>query len=198
MRIKLTEFEEYSANAPKYLNGLVFVQSGTEEKDIDNTAQWLRRLCKKYDGLSSMLISSNHEAKEEIERKVIHTGERGRPKVIVTGSAAVAHVHGVIINENPDTDIEAVKEALTSYCRKRRKKRSILKQQKIKRAWDNGLPIVSYMTRQMNETKPYLAGNFDFLYHDDIRYCMYPQEENNDAIVVNEEDDDIYDDILEI
>lgn len=197
MRIKLTESERYSANAPKYQSGLVFVQSGTEKSDIENMAQWLRRLCKKHDGLSSMLISSNHEAKEEIERKVIHTGERGRPKVIVTGSAAVAHVHGAIINENPDTDIEAVKEALTSYCRKRRKKRSDLKQQKIKRAWDDGLPIVSYMTRQMNETKPYMAGDFDFMYYDDIRYCMYPQEDN-DVIVTDEEDDDIYDDILEI
>ena len=72
MRIKLTESERYSADAPKYLNGLVFVQSGTEKSDIENMAQWLRRLCKKHDGLSSMLISSNHEAKEEIERKVIH------------------------------------------------------------------------------------------------------------------------------
>lgn len=197
MRIKLTESEKYSADAPKYLNGLIFVQSGTENCDIENTAQWLRRLCKKHDGLSSMLISSNHEAREKIERSVIHTGERGRPKTIVTGSAAVAHVHGAIINENPDTDIEAVKEALTSYCRKRRKKRPNLKQQKIKRAWNEGLPIVSYMTRQMNETKPYMAGNFNFMYYDDIRYCMYPQEDN-DVIVTDEEDDDIYDDILEI
>lgn len=197
MRIKLTEFEQYSANAPKYLSGLVFVQSGTEKSDIDNMAQWLRRLCKKHDGLSSMLISSNHEAKEEIERKVIHTGERGRPKTIVTGSAAVAHVHGVIINTNPNTDIKAVKKESTSYFRKRRKKRSNLKQQKIKRAWDDGLPIVSYMTRQMNETKPYMAGDFDFMYYDDLRYCMYPHEDN-DVIVTDEEDDDIYDDILEI
>lgn len=197
MRIKLTESERYSADAPKYLNGLIFVQSGTENCDIENMAQWLRRLCKKHNGLSSMLISSNHEAKEEIKRSVIHTGMRGRPKTIVTGSAAVAHVHGAIINENPDTNIEAVKEALTSYCRKRRKKRSDLKQQKIKRAWDDGLPVVSYMTRQMNETKPYMAGNFNFMYYDDIRYCMYPQEDN-DVIVTDEEDDDIYDDILEI
>jgi len=169
MRIKLTESEKYSADAPKYLNGLVFVQSGTEKSDIENMAQWLRRLCKKHDGLSSMLISSNHEAREKIERSVIHTGKRGRPKTIVTGSAAVAHVHGAIINENPDTDIEAVKKSIDFlYCRKRRKKRSNLNQQKIKRAWNDGLPIVSYMTRQMNETKPYMAGDFDFMYYDDI------------------------------
>lgn len=187
MRIKLTEFEQYSANAPTYLNGLVFVQSGTEKSDIENMAQWLRRLCKKHDGLSSMLISSNHEAKEEIERKVIHTGERGRPKVIVTGSAAVAHVHGVIINTNPNTDIEAVNKESTSYFRKRRKKRPNLKQQKTTRAWDDGLPIVSYMTRQMNEAKPYVAGDFDFMYFDDIRYCHYPDDAESN-----------YDDNLEI
>lgn len=187
MRIKLTEFEEYSANAPKYQSGLVFVQSGTEKSDIENMAQWLRRLCKKHDGLSSMLISSNHEAKEEIERKVIHTGERGRPKVIVTGSAAVAHVHGCIVNTNPDTNIEAIEKDWLSYSRKIRKRRPDLKQQKTTRAWDGGLPIVSYMTRQMNETKPYMAGDFDFLYFDDIRYCHYPDDTESN-----------YDDILEI
>lgn len=189
MEFSLKEIEEYTNNAPSYVNGLIFVQSGIEKEDIKPQVMWLRRLCQKVDGLSFMLITSNHEAKGTVQREIQRTGNVGRPKVIVKGKETDLHFHALIVNQNEDVDIEEVKKDLSHYCKSRRAKRPNLKQQKIKSAWEGGLPIVSYMLRQANEVKPYMYGSFDFLYFNDPRYCKYPDDEA---------ETDNYDNILEL
>ena len=179
MKLRIDDFEQYTRNAPTYKDGLIFVQSGIEKKDATCWVMWLRRLCKKKEGLSFMFISSSHESRGYIEREVVRTGKAGRPRTNVKGRKAENHCHGLIVNENEETNIEAVKKELQAYCKKLRKRRPNLKQQKISNAWSDGLPIVSYMTRQMNESKPYSFGAFDFAYFDDIRYCKYPDENDN-------------------
>jgi hypothetical protein len=186
MQVTLDDIDEYVRNAPEYKNGIIFVQSGIDEKDTSCWVSWLRTLCKKTEGLSFMFITSNHDSKKPIDKKRIRTGKPGRPKTVVQGTAAEPHCHGLLVNESAKTDIEDVKELLRNYCRKRRKKRPKLKRQKVSDSWNEGLPIVSYMYRQMNETKPYKYGSFNFEYFADIRYCKYHEEHNN------------YDEILDI
>ena len=81
MTIALQEFLNYSLNAPKYHDGLVFVQSGTDEKDVTAMNMWLRRYCQKHKGLSFMIVSSTTDSKD--------------------GTAAGPHLHGLLINEEP-------------------------------------------------------------------------------------------------
>jgi len=190
MKIPVIEFERYSDNAPPYINGIIFVQSGVNDADVKSTYVWLRRLCQKYEGLSFLLISSNHDSKGRLERRTLRTGKAGRPKVVLDGEPAERHIHGCIINENEETDIKKVKKEWWVRSKKHRKSRPHLKRQKTMDVWSNCLPIVSYMTRQMNETKPYKYGSFDFAYFDDIRYCKYPDD--------YPDEDDNYDNILEL
>ena len=91
--------------------------------------------------------------------------------------------------ENAETDINQVKKEWRVHSKKHRKSRPYLKRQKTMDVWSNCLPIVSYMTRQMDEAKPYKYGSFDFAYFNDIRYCKYPDDFPGD--------EDNYDNILE-
>lgn len=187
MKLRFNDFEAYTQNAPSYKDGLIFVQSGIEKKDTNCWVMWLRRLCQKNEGLSFMYITSSHDSKGTIEREVVHTGKAGRPKIIVRGKKAENHCHGLIVNENKETNIEEIKKEVQAYSKKLRKRRPNLRRQKVSNVWSDGLPIVSYMTRQMNERKPYTYGTFDFLYFDDIRYCKYHDADTSDN----------YDNILE-
>ena len=184
MRIDLNQYREctaeYTAKAPPYENGLIFVQSGAEKKDVDSLLMKLRRLCKDNEGLSFRLITSTHESTGYIEKVTVKTGKPGRPKTIVKGKKAVNHCHGVIINESTGTDIYAVKKDLQVYFRKRRQKRSNLKTQKIKDAWQNNLSIIKYMDRQADSTHSY--GSFDFDYFLSP-YYMPPEPDNFDNIL---------------
>lgn len=146
MTIALQEFLNYSLNAPKYHDGLVFVQSGTDEKDVTAMNMWLRRYCQKHKGLSFMLVSSSTDSKD--------------------GTAAGPHIHGLLINEEPREKIEEARKSFTKYCQKRRKKRPGLKQQQTKLL--NGMSIVQYMDRQCDSERTY--GDFDFDYFKDARY----------------------------
>lgn len=189
MQINLNDFREYTDNAPTYKNGFIFVQSGVNDADIQSTYVWWRRRCEKYEGLSFIMISSTHDSKGKLERKTLRTGKPGRPIVVLEGEPAERHIHGCIINENDETDIKEVKKEWQDQSKKHRKTRPHLKRQKTKDVWSNCLPIVSYMTRQMDETKPYKGGSFNFAYFDDIRYCKYPDD--------FPEDEENYDNILE-
>lgn len=187
MIISIRDCEEYTQKAPTYKNGIVFVQSGIEKEDITDWVMWLRRFCEKYEGLSFMFITSCVDSRQPIYRVWVRTGKAGKPKLKVIGTPVEKHCHCLIVNESDANDIENMKDDLRAISRKRRKRRPNLKRQKITDAWIEGLPIVSYMTRQMNETKPYTFGSFDFKYFDDIRYCKYPEKEECDD----------YDNILE-
>ena len=180
MRVSLNDYREYTSNAPPYENGLIFVQSGVEQKDIDCLLMWLRRLCADNEGLSFRLITSTHESKGNIEKVRVHTGKAGRPKTVVKGKQAEKHCHGLIINESEDTDIGEVKKDLQAYCRKRRKKRPNLKTQKITEVWQGNLSIVKYMERQADSTHSY--GDFDFGYFESPLY-MPPYNDNFDNIL---------------
>ena len=123
MIIAFQEFLNYSLNAPKYHEGLVFVQSGVEEKDVTAINMWLRRYCQKHSGLSFMIVLSTTNTKD-------HT-------------AAGPHIHGLLVNEEPNEKIEEARKSITKYFRKRRKKRSNLRQQQTKLL--DGMAIVHYM-----------------------------------------------------
>ena len=146
MVIKLKEFLSYSRNAPMYYDGLVFVQSGVDEKDFTATNMWLRRYCQKHKGLSFMIVLSSSDSTD--------------------GTAAGPHIHGLLINEEPKEKIEEARKSITKYCQKRRRKRSNLKQQQTKLL--NGMSIVQYMDRQSDAERTY--GDFDFDYFKDVRY----------------------------
>ena len=178
MIFKIADFEQYTRDAPQYIDGLIFVQSGIEKEDTSCLLMWLRRLCKSTEGLSFMLITSSHDSKRKTERKIIRSGKVGRPKTVMTGKKAEKHVHGLIVNENNETEIDAVKKELGSYCIKRRKKRPNLKRQKIQEL--NGMAIIPYMYRQSDSEHQY--GTFDFDYFKDIRFCDYA-EDNYDNIL---------------
>jgi hypothetical protein len=182
MIITLQEFERYTRDAPKYKDGLIFVQSGIEKEDTTCLVMWLRRLCQNTDGLSYMLVTSSHDSKDAIEKEVIHTGKVGRPRTVVHGSDSEKHCHGLIVNESDSVCIDEVKDRLSAYCKKRRKKRASLKRQKTMPL--KGMQIVSYMNRQSDSEYKY--GSFDFDYFKDIRFCDYP-EENLDNILEFEE-----------
>lgn len=175
MRISLDDVRKYTDSAPLYKDGLIFVQSGVEKKDVDCLLMWLRRLCTDNDGLSFTLITSTHESKGRIEKAKVKTGKVGRPKTVVRGTKAEKHCHGLIINENEDTNISEVKEKLQDYCKKRRKKRPNLKTQKIMNVWQGNLSIVKYMERQADSTHSF--GNFDFDYFKSSYYSP-PYEDN--------------------
>jgi len=188
MSIRMIDVAKYSQNAPPFVNALHIVQSGIidTKEDVLPIVKKFARLCQSVDGLSFMLITSTHDShdlKHPIERHVIKTGKRGRPKVVTLGTRVEKHYHALFVNENSRNDIDEIKEDLTKYLRLRRKKRPNLKQQKIKTLTDS-LPIVAYMLRQMDEAKPYQSGTFDFAYFDDLRYAKFPDIEDN------------YDDIL--
>lgn len=184
MHIDMNHYREYANiytnNAPPYKDGLIFIQSGVEKKDIDCLLMWLRRLCKAKKGLSFLLASSSHESKGTIKRKTIRTGKPGRPKTVVQGKKAEAHIHGLIVNESTDTDIQDVKKDLQVYCKNRRKKRPNLKTQKITEAWQGNLSIVKYMMRQSDSVHSY--GDFDFEYFKSP-YYMPPKPDNYDNIL---------------
>ncbi len=190
MRIYLNDFRKYSENAPKYKDGFIFVQSGVNDADIQSTNMWWRRECQKYEGLSFMMITSTHDSKGKLDRRILYNGKPGRPKVVLTGDPAERHIHGCIINENEETDIKKVKEEWRIRSKKHRKSRPHLKRQKTMDVWSNCLPIISYMTRQMDEVKPYKYGGFDFDFFNDIRYCKYPDD--------YPDEEDNYDNILEL
>jgi len=179
MKYKVRDFEEYTNSAPSYANGLLIIQSGIEDDDVNPMVMKLRRTCDSSAGLSFMLVTSSNDSKKPIYIKKVRNGKRGRPKTIVQGQETDSHFHILIINTCPETDINAIKEELRNYCKCRRKKRPNLKRQKITDAWSEGLPIVSYMVRQMNETKPYTHGTFNFQYFANILYCKYPDEDVN-------------------
>lgn len=188
MSIRMIDVAQYTKNAPPFVDALHIVQSGVEDTDLDvkPIVKKLHRLCESTEGLSSMLITSTHDShdlKNPLEKEVIRTGKRGRPKVVTLGTKVEKHYHALIVNENSRNDIEAIKEDLTKYLRLRRKKRPNLKQQKIKILTDC-LPIVAYMLRQMDETKPYQSGTFDFAYFNDLRYARFQDvKENIDDIL---------------
>ena len=64
--------EEYVRNAPVYVDGLVFVQSGTDKTDVDYLARKLNRLTTKYRGISYYLIRSTTDSKTA-QKKIKHT-----------------------------------------------------------------------------------------------------------------------------
>lgn len=180
MRVSLDDYREYTGNAPPYKDGLIFVQSGVQQKDIDCLLMWLRRLCADNEGLSFRLITSTHESKGTIQKTTIRTGKAGRPKTVIQGKKAEKHCHGLIINESTYTDIQQVKKSLQGYCKKRRKKRKNLKTQKITEVWQGNLSIVKYMERQADSIHSY--GNFDFDYFLSP-YYMPPEPDNYDNIL---------------
>ena len=141
---------------------------------------WLRRLCEANEELSFMLVTSTHESKGTIQKTTVRTGKAGRPKTVVQGKKAEKHIHGLIVNESTDTDIQDVKKDLQAYCKKRRKKRQNLKTQKITEVWQGNLSIVKYMERQADSTHSY--GDFDFEYFTSP-YYMPPEPDNFDNIL---------------
>ena len=146
-------------NAPSFENGLIIVQSGVEQKDIDSLVTWLRRLCGKTSGISFLLIVSTHDS-EGCFSLTVHTGKAGRPKRIIKGKRAVPHYHCLIINVSKGTSIEAIKCKVSHYLNNRRSKRTNLKRQKIQRIEE--MFFVKYMLRQADST--YRGGTFDFDY----------------------------------
>lgn len=179
MRITLADCINYSKDAPTYNNGFMFEQSGTEREDVTCLVMWLRRLCRRYDGLSYLLVTSSHVSTGNIKRKTVKTGKVGRPKRIIVGKPSCNHVHGLIISEAEETDFKTVKKEFSDYCTKRRKKRPKLKRQKVVDVWKNSLPIIKYMHRQADSIFKY--GTFDFDYFTDVRYMVY--EDNFDNIL---------------
>ncbi len=182
MRITIDELEriekerkaicdEYVRNAPVYVNGLVFVQSGTDKTDVDYLARKLNRLANKYVGLSYLLIRSTTDSKTA-QKKVKHTKKRGRPKKYVTGKKVESHCHCWIVNTKKDLPINTVKSELTKYCVLRRKKRPKMKQQKIQPL--TGMFIGKYMDKQADEM--HRGGDFDFDYFLDERYTHYEDD----------------------
>lgn len=175
MKITYNDFEQYTKNAPQYSDGLIFVQSGTYKKDILCLVMWLRRLCQATEGLSFMLITSSYDSKDgKIRKTQLHSGKVGRPKIIIDGTLIENHIHGLLVSENPNIEIESIREDLKRYCTRRRKRRSNLRQQKVTKL--DGMHIVSYMDRQ--SISEYKYGSFDFDYFKDVRYCKYPGEDN--------------------
>lgn len=155
-------------NAPSFQNGLIIVQSGVEQKDIDSLVTWLRRLCSKTSGISFLLVVSSHESSGCFSVSV-HTGKAGKPKRIIKGKEAVPHYHCLIINVSKETSIEAVKCQISRYLNKRRSKRTNLKRQKIQRVEE--MFFVKYMHRQADKT--YRSGTFDFDYFLNDLYISY-------------------------
>ena len=100
-----------------------------------------------------------------IDRRKVKHG-RGRPRTEVIGTEAVPHIHGLIVNQNKDTCIHSVKESITKYFQKRRKRKPTLRQQKIRLA--EGLEIVPYMMKQADCSLS--SKGFDFSYYMDCRY----------------------------
>ena len=172
MAFNNTDIKEYTDNAPPYIDGFIFVQGGLYAEDEKCLDRKLRRLCDDYEGLSFLLIISTHESKGNIVKVKIKTGKPGRPKTVVEGKVVEKHCHGLLINENPDTDIDDVREELNKYFKKRRAKRPNLKQQKTKEVWQNNLSIVKYMDRQSDNTHTY--GGFDFDYFRNPYYMPDP------------------------
>jgi hypothetical protein len=189
MRISLDHFKDYTSKAPPYLNGLIFVQSGVQKKDINCLVMWLRRMCADTEGLSFMLVTSTHVSKGSVVKKTIRTGKAGRPKTVIQGKKADSHCHGLIINENANNNIDDIKMDLQTYCKKRRDKRPNLKRQKVTEAWQNNLSIVSYMVRQADSI--YRYGDYDFDYFISP-YYMPPEPNNYDNILDFEEVHETY------
>ena len=180
MKFTLREIEKYTENAPQYIAGLCFVQSGIETADIKPMVMWLRRKCADNEGLSYLLVTSSHDSKKRIERGIIRTKKRGRPKMFIKGTNTERHFHGLLISTNDSLDMSAIKNSLADYCKRRRKRRPNLRQQKVTETYKNGLPIISYMYRQMDEVKPYRSGNFDFGYFNNYLYGKYPDQLEQD------------------
>lgn len=179
MKITYNDFEQYTKNAPQYSDGLIFVQSGTHKKDVLCLVMWLRRLCQATEGLSFMLITSSFDSKDgNLRKTLLHSRKVGRPKMTVKGTLLDNHIHGLLVSQNSDIDIKSLSDDLKRYCNKRRKKRTNLRQQKVKKL--DGMHIVSYMDRQ--SISEYKYGSFDFDYFKDVRYCKYPEEDNLDNI----------------
>lgn len=162
MRINIANMNNLYTNAPTYNDGLMLVWSGIDQNDFDSINMKIRRIIKDSSGLSYLLVLSTHESKGAYKEKC-NTGKAGRPITIVKGEQAVKHCHGLIISENTDIDINKTKKDLTSFCRKKRKRKPYLKQQKIKKVWNDGLPITRYMCNQADKIRR--GGSFDFDYY---------------------------------
>ena len=104
------DIKKYTDNAPSYIDGFIFVQSGLQKEDEACLDRKLRRICDDYEGLSFLLIISTTESKGNIVKVKIRTGKAGRPKIVVQGKVAEKHCHGLIVNENPDNDIDDIRK----------------------------------------------------------------------------------------
>lgn len=159
----------YVANAPNYDSALQFVQSGVEDADINALKMWLRRLDNEH--IAFILTDSTTDGKD-CNKEIIRNGKVGRPKKRVEGKKVKRHIHGLIISTDSSNDINEIKQSLSKYCNKRRKKRPNLKQQKIgiiKSEYVNkGLYIAKYIDRQADHE--YRGGDFNFNYFKDERY----------------------------
>ena len=166
MRFTIDEMKRYSEEAPLVENGLVFVISGADKKDIRALYQWLDSHYPEDTAIAFLLTLSSHDTQDgRIDRRKVKHG-RGRPRTEVIGTEAVPHIHGLIVNQNEDTCIHSVKESITKYFQKRRKRKPTLRQQKIRLA--EGLEIVPYMMKQADCSLS--SKGFDFSYYMDCRY----------------------------
>ena len=160
--------------APIYYDGLLIRQSGIKDEDVECLLTQLRRLCKKYKGLSFMLVSSTTKSDKRDNRIPLYTGKAGRPKRIVKGIKVGQHIHCLIISENEDIDASFIKKEIVRYLRNRMKKRPNLKQYDTTPVWKDGLPIVKYMSNQADSM--HFGGDFDFKYFMEDSYFQKHNE----------------------
>ena len=172
---KAYEIERINANRPKYYGGIIFAQSGIEEKDVNCLNTFLRRLCNNSEGLSFVLVSSSTKSKDCHSKKIC-TKKVGRPKRVIVGQKCTPHIHCLVISQNANISSKHLKDAVKPYLSKRSNKRANIKQHKIKSAWLDALPIYSYMLKQADTVRRY--GDFDFDYYD--KYGMFINHRDNE------------------
>lgn len=162
--------KEYVQSAPVYKSGVQFVQSGVTDSDVMATLMWLRRKNRK-DNTSFLLCDSSTDS-IGCDSEYIKTGKRGRPKKTVLGKKVGRHIHGILISQDQSAD--AIKNDLTEYIQKRRKRNSTLKQQKVSEL--NQMYIVKYITRQADHI--YQSNDFDFDYfNNDLYFTPYEDDD---------------------
>lgn len=173
--MKVLDFVEYTENAPNIEDGLLLVWGGVTKKDAKALHQWLNDNKADIEGVSWLLIGSHIDSHDgNLSRDTIRTGKRGRPRTEVTGTVIDNHLHGLFLITKPVIDIESLKKKIAPWCRKRKAKRSYLKQQKFMKL--KGMDgIGEYMTGQSDYQ--FSSHDFDFPYFDDIRY--YDEKQYN-------------------
>lgn len=152
-RINCAELSRLLPPAPMYSIMLEKYASEEEaERNLNNISMRMKRLCKKaFPSISFYAVASKTSGKNAW-KTVIKTGERGRPKLSITGDKELPHIHIAVYGEKSATFCKRFTSSVNRDAGK-----TIAKYEKV----DVDIGFLGYIYRQGYMVRKYGALGFE-------------------------------------